>query len=463
MNHFYNNKEDAMRDKLLQHEFAPVSGAWDKMSALLDEYPPVAKRPFRAVWAWSATALLLMGSVMGGGYYLCQTTPEEATPSTPAQTVPAPTAVSTTAPLVAQTTVPAAPSTTKAITNVVADQNSAPATPASEIYANVTPEASANATTASTGRTQQSYASDRTSTQLPPTVETNYAALGTAPQMSSEKEEINTAVAPLSEKEAAIKAANINNRPVLKRRTEIIYQYSTTPLRTLQQEQKRLLQPYNGDVGTFGITEELEKPSSPISASAYLGASGQLSSAQQMSIRPIIGAQVDYKISKHHAVQVGAQYRNLVAPDHTSSEYSSSTGHNNGYRLQEVDVLDFPVAYQFHPHPRYHLKAGVQTSVLLNARTTIPSASAAKDLSLSTVGVSLLVGVEYELSDHWSIALQYNWGAMDLTTGGTNENSTELTYNYQVSQSSSMTTPTEVTIPNNWRGSDLQLLIRYKF
>jgi deoxyadenosine/deoxycytidine kinase len=43
MTDFYKNNDDQIRDKLTEHEFSQVSGAWDNMSKLLDQQHTVPK------------------------------------------------------------------------------------------------------------------------------------------------------------------------------------------------------------------------------------------------------------------------------------------------------------------------------------------------------------------------------------------------------------------------------------
>lgn len=441
MNHFYNNKEDALRDKLLRHEFAPVPGAWDQMAKLLDDQAPVTTRATRkAWWWWSATALLLTGSIIGGTYLL-ETRP--AVTTVPAIKTPVHKQVSKStmlathpvaAPVLQQPTqqIPVVSSVKETSTGALVAPSEEPM-----------------------GEGDDLAASDRTSPRVSSSAQTN-----ATPKLLVEEQPVTTVdeeqVPEATVQEAQTKL-NKKDLPILKRRTEIIYQYSTTPLRTLQQKRQQLTPSYQGEVGDFGITEELKHSSRPLQASLYAGGSIQASKQlQSIQLRPVVGVQADYRLSKHHGIQLGAQYRSMAThlPQNSGIIDPSNQTKN---QLIAVDAIEIPISYQLHPHPRYHLKAGVTTSLLVNAQTSETGNMPVQDLSISPVGVSLLVGAEYEINKHWSVALQYNYGLLDVIT------SKAGTHIHDQASQSVLTPAGSTIIPTQWRGSDVQLLLKYRF
>lgn len=444
MNHFYNNKEDALRDKLLHHEFAPVPGAWDKMSQLLDEQAPAATQSSRrGWWWWSATALLLTGSILGGAYFLGTPSAATAEPASPASApalTPAPAANAT--PIVQDQAAPAAPVPPTQQASPVA-QTAATNTAMADVAP--APKRVAATTTTNNAGVKSPTRSYKTVETIPTPAEPSVSAEA-APEATTVESDLDE-----------VSKANKNNLPVLKRRTEIIYQYSTTPLRALQQQRQQLTQPYQGEVGDFGITEEFNKPSRPLEASVYAGGSVQASNQlQSIQMRPVVGVQADYRISKHHGVQLGAQYRSMAT--HLSQNSGIiDPAYPISNELLAVDAIDIPIAYQLHPHPRYHIKAGVMTSVLLNAQTSESGNMPVQDLSISPVGVSLLVGAEYEINKHWAVALQYNHGLLNLISSEGDVQS------YSMDAQSVAAPGGPAIIPTQWRGSDVQLLLKYRF
>lgn len=486
MNKFYNNEDDFLRDKLVEHEFDVLPQAWEQMSALLDSQPVVAKRSAGYYWWGLSIAALIIGAASSVYYYNGKKTPT--TPPTAVATTPVPMALQTKA------TVSKSKSTLKNQPKPSTLSSESSATTPSENnfaaaksnYNNPVVNLSiANTTTTSSSTTNNSKNSEPTvaanstpANEVAPTAQAP-AVTGASEGNGNIERKISINTTPIT----TPKILSEGQQPrVMKRRTEIIYQYSTTPLRALQEKRAQ-------ELGTFGIQEEVDFKKSPIQFGVVVGASAQMPaiSPSKVAFRPLLGAQVSAKLAKHHHIQLGAQYKNLAvdaAPTIVNNTYTGdqSQHQHSSHQINGLHLVEFPVVYKLQPHPKYNLQAGVKPTLLVgmdsDARQHVNMKEANTGLSSWDLGV--LLGAEYTLNEHWSIGIQYTMGLMNMA-----QQSQVLHTEYQENNSlSSDPLPAQaiskeqellvpvggdqgashyLRVPDQIRNSDLQLLLKYNF
>ncbi|MFK7798311.1 MAG: outer membrane beta-barrel protein [Aureispira sp.] len=499
MNKFYNNEDDFLRHQLTNHEFDALPQAWEQMSALLDSQPVVARRSAGYYWWGLSIAALLFGATSGVYYYNSKNFP--ATNPQPA------TAIATSTPMASMnqpgtsfsnknqpSVVPSAEQTTPVFSTntTVATSPIAPAvqqqssnntmTTASAPNAHST---SSNNTTAITNKDKDNnlHINNWTTTSPSPIGRTaNANTIAAATTATNPNKEQNIALVSKTPVTTSKILTEEQQRRIKKTRTEIIYQYSTTPLKALQEKRRQA-------VGTFGIKEEVDFKKSPIKFGVTVGASTQLPaiSPQKVAFRPVLGAQVSGQFAKRHHIQVGAQYKNLAVDTDAPVQNSTYTGDNNqsqhqSHQIRGINLIEFPVVYKVHPHPKYNLQAGVKPAVVLgvnsDAKQRVDLRQA--NLGLSSWDLGVLLGAEYCLNKNWSIGIQYTLGLFNMAQNAqplhdqqqvVNNLSSDPLPAQSINKDNELLVPIGNTqgtahyirVPKQIKNSDLQLLLKYNF
>jgi hypothetical protein len=475
MTDFYKNNDNLLRDKLTQHEFAQTPNAWENMSALLDQHPVVAKRA--AGYWWSVpfvTAAALAGVIGLGMHFTPNQTQAMTTNSAIAQQIPT------------ESVLPEAPKVSKQFTALATpiQESKQLEQPLVEVKQNkvaATAIVSKKTTVKKKATPKQTLLTVGSSTKN----QKNPAILSvvnvSAPTNKTQEVE-NTAITTALTKN---KKAQNTKRRVKTTRTEIIYQYSTTPLRALQE--KRKLMEKQKTIGNFGIGDELNIKKSPLKASIFGGASAKVyGSTKDFSVMPFAGVSASYRIAKHHGIQTGVQYKSMGNVTQNSSlQLDAGTGtYSNTATIKRIDLLEIPLVYQFHPHPKYNIQTGVKGAWLMNTETTNPELNnlSNAEMGISDFDFSLLLGMEYCFNDHWAIGVQYSLGLINLTKGASDIHQEEIEatmnagndpqYNIQsLDNNGELVIPVStenvqnqsIKVPNQLRNNDVQLLLKYTF
>lgn len=484
MNKFYNNEDDFLRDKLVEHEFDVLPQAWEQMSALLDSQPVVAKRSAGYYWWGLSIAALIIGAASSVYYYGSKKKPS--IPATAVATTPVPMALQTsttsnaksTHQYNATTTIPAMESNTG-----IAFKNNTNITGSSASKDIVTTIAIANTSTLNNNSTTQNSKSATNNRQTSAISPAPTAATPVAVETSENNKEVEKNISITTPPITTPKILSEGQEPrVMKRRTEIIYQYSTTPLRALQEKRAQ-------EVGTFGIQEEVDFKKSPIKFGVVVGGSAQMPaiSPSKVAFRPLLGAQVSAKLAKHHHVQLGAQYKNLAvdaAPAITNTTYTGDQSQHqyNSHQIKGLHLVEFPVVYKLQPHPKYNLQAGVKPSLLLGIDSDAKQYVNWKEANtgLSSWDLGVLLGAEYTLNEHWSIGIQYTIGLMNMAQNAqvlhdqyqeSNNLSNDPLPEQAISKEQELLVPVGgdqgashyLRVPDQIKNSDLQVLLKYNF
>lgn len=493
MTNFYNNNDDSLRKKLTEHEFDLVPKAWDQMAQLLDQQAVPPKRVGGYWWSVSVLVIAALSGVVSVGMYLRPDSVAEAPNIKAVQKAAVQPASlnssnrqfksleSISAPAKSQSN-PATQPTQVAPKTL--DVTPAPTSPASKKAANTTvgPLASANTPTVqkeepSTTSTPKKAANEINTTS---DLDQNQGMIDMIENPEVGTTDANTTIATPSK------------YPVKKTRVEVIHQYSTTPLRALQ-ERRKLAEQRNTPVGDFGIGTSLNTKQSPIKASVFGGtAIKQFKHSNALSILPTAGVAATYRLAKQHSIQAGLQYKNtsilhhpinLINPEPTASQAFMDSPFST---VERLDMLELPLVYQFHPHAKVRLQAGVKGTWIFNADLgeNIGQVNPT-DLGMNNLDLGVLIGMEYCFNKHWSVAVQYNLGLFNLLNkqavtyvteditryymnAGLDHNAvrehTTNTKEMLVPYASSLESGQQlIRLPSELNNNDLQILVRYTF
>ena len=487
MNKFYNNEDDFLRNKLTNHEFDALPQAWEQMSALLDSQPVVARRSAGYYWWGLSVAALLFGATSGIYYYNNKYLPANSSQPT--------TTITTNTPMASinqsansynhknqQSVIASVEQTTSAIAPTVQQQANNTST-ATTTNNNTTSTVSSNSTVVINNGNSNVESTPLATTSPNPigTTATDYTTVSS--NATTQSKEAQKLALPLNAPVTTPKVlTEEQQRRIKKTRTEIIYQYSTTPLKALQERRRKA-------VGTFGIKEEVDFKKSPIKFGVSVGASTQLPaiSPQKVAFRPTLGAQVSGQFAKRHHIQVGAQYKNLAVDTDAPIENSTYEGDDNqskhqSHQIKGINLVEFPVVYKVHPHPRYNLQAGVKPAIVLGVNSDAQKSVDLRqaNLGLSSWDLGLLLGAEYSLNKNWSVGIQYTLGLFNMAQNAqplhdqqqaTNNLSSDPLPEQAIHKDSELLVPVGnnqgtahyIRVPQQIKNSDLQLLLKYNF
>jgi hypothetical protein len=461
MNKFYNNNDDFLRRKLVEHEFDALPQAWEQMSVLLDSQPVVTKRSAGYYW-WGIpiTAALIIGAA-SGIYYNSDTEKKVSIPATAATETTQPIAATQQTKTAATATLRPAHSVPSvnfksATANKQAKQETARQAAITDNLRLRKQVAMRTAIPANGTSTQEDAA---TTAAVPSDV-----VFPTPTTEASPQQNLSLITQPVTTPRIL---SEEQKRRVKKIRTEIIYQYSTTPLQALQKKRQQTL-------GTFGIKEEVDFKKSPIKFGVTVGASAQVPAInrEQLTVRPVVGAHASMKLAKRHQLQIGAQYKNLAV----DIDEASNTAYNNQdlITVERLDggmhLLEMPIVYKVSPNLKYNLQAGIKPAVVVGANAEGSKRMLrAGDLGLSSLDFGVLLGAEYNFNEHWSLGLQYTLGLVNLAQEASTQhaNYTSMSPTAEADDNSLIKAPNNDThyirVPNQLRNSDVQLLLKYNF
>jgi len=475
MSNFYKNNDKQFREKLTEYEFEQPSSAWKQMEHMLDQKMPVQETSGIFWWALPVAAAALMTGIIGLGVYLY---PEKMLTDLPA-------------PLAEQETV--AP-TQQAPTPEAEDHNIdlplANLSPNKATNTPTTPPQTATTTTNNNNKgTKEEAANSTTHTTEAPKV---VIPAQDKPIISEEDMRAIAAANASKSKEEKDKPTTKNKR-FKKTRTIVRYQYSMTPFKEqFLSKREKISNPINTTVGTFGIGDRSLTNNKKVRLGIMAGVSTKMiGSTNHFSVMPTAALTANYRISPKHALQTGLQYKAMHINKSTKSHtdkfgqavdyryYHDGNIATTAHALDRVDVLEIPLAYQYYPHPQFNIQAGIKGSWMFNAQTSNVAMNKMKNSKIGLVDFDfgMLLGMEYLINQHWSIALQYSVGFLNLVKQGKmrhesvtpqdmhQDRTAELTEDGEclVPVTQEGTSHQTIRLPNELRNNDLQLLIKYTF
>ena len=482
MSDFYKMNDNELRDKLTNHEFAKMPGAWEQMEKMLQAEPATAIKSGTLYW-WSlplAAAAMFSGIITVGIYLdnnknnaVVEDFHNKVNEANQTLVIGDKGSLADKNESVAALAFPKKDHiSTKTIPEIKGKAKQATATSTKTVNKKVL-SASAPKTTRKKTVVTQKVTSTATTEQPPVTINENSARLAA----------VNTAT------EEALPTTNEGTTrfPVKKTRTIVRYQYSSTPLKALM-KRKNGLKTTNSKISAFGISNDNYKNKSPLKVDAYAGISTKiLGSTQKVSVMPTGGVSVGYKITPKHAIQTGIQYKpiGLNGIGDASKEELGYRAYNDGnavtkaYSIDRLDMLELPLTYEYTPHPKFSVQAGVKGSWIFNKEASNhPALSKMKnnDLGIVNFDIGMLLGIEVFLHKNLSIGLQYSMGFMNLMQDANNrheemkanniahrERAEHLTDNGECLVPIQSATDEMIRLPKDLRNNDVQLLVKYSF
>lgn len=241
---------------------------------------------------------------------------------------------------------------------------------------------------------------------------------------------------------------------------------------------------------------------SPLQINLAVGLSQKLmATSMRSSTTLVLGAGITYAPSAKHKIIVGAQFKQILtdggvfAPSTTPSILSENpareltTGSmvvDNGYKanvhhLKRVNMLEIPILYQYQPHRRHGVQAGVKLAAVthIETRQETPFAQPLstsqvdkKDIGIEQFSLSATLGYEYKFNRNCALELQYSLGMVNMMYNAQQKYKPYTSFWGQDAQAGNIMllladSPTEgatlVEAPERLFNSDLQLSLKYSF
>lgn len=213
--------------------------------------------------------------------------------------------------------------------------------------------------------------------------------------------------------------------PSKKIKTIIINQFSRSTF-LKQQKLKKIENPT--EPVSFGVNTDLSnRRICPVKFSIFGGISGQyVSSINEFNIAPTVGLAGSYKIAARHGIRLGVQYKSIGRNNRqadletTELRYDAGLIASKSYMLQHLDLLEMPLSYQFYFSKFINLNAGLKAAWVVNHKSSNAAFDELKatELGIANFNLGLLLGIEYNINRHFTIAIQYNQGLLNLSSQG---------------------------------------------
>lgn len=453
MSDFYENTDNQFRNKLGNHEFNHMPEAWSQMEKLLDaQAAATVTKGGVSFLAWaipSAAAAVLVG-IIGVGAYWQQptniTTVAQQEPTTVERSFEYQTSTQTN-----KTAAIATPTHTYNLPPVANQNNTA-------ITSNTAPIAKAIAANKKKEETATITRNNAATVKTTTVVPSILAATATPAEVA---QQTNTAT---------------KDYPVKKTTHITRYQYSSTTFKAAAQKRTPIQHGiHSGTLPTFGITDEQRTFRPKFKASVHAGVNAKVlkGSVNKLSLQPTVGLSLQCRLTPKSAIQTGLQYKAIALGKRNATQETTS-GEMSMHALSRVDMLEMPLVYQYYPHHKVNLQAGVKGTWLFNKELSNKNVQFTnQEIGLATFDVGALIGIEVLVSKQLSIGLQYSIGLASLTqtaeakhiTIEPNSSASDYPDDEHTLQVPVVADQQDqlVTLPKNMRNNDLQLLLKYTF
>jgi hypothetical protein len=503
MTKFYKKNDDLLRNKLTQHEFAPVPGAWDNMSKLLSQQQIVPKRLGGLWWSVPIVAATVLLGIIGFGTHLNS---NEASnehqkplaaqiPNSPSLTNSNKNAIGTTTVITTEEDVKLLATTTTTTKESIAVEDTKTSATKNKFNTPVVNKTTTTTTTKkqpkrSTFNNKATVGSNNNAGKAPaPDEQPNSSTTTTAGTSTNTSKDASNLANAIQASKAASSDSKIKVFTRIVNPT--IYQYSTTTLQPIQTKRKAMQTPQN-TIGNFGIGEELNHKKSPIKIGVFGGVSTKMyGQTKAFSVMPYAGVTASYKVARRHGLQVGIQYKCMgylpTARENDNNAVLNYTQGNNtstAHSMNRIDILEIPLIYEFYPHHQFNVHMGVKGAWLFNKETTSPKINNMpnEELGLANFDIGMLLGMEFFLNKNWSIGVQYSLGFINLTQqaktkhemAATEDNNTGINSYEKIqslSSSGELIVPVStdanhqemIRLPNSLHNNDIQIRLKYTF
>ena len=283
------------------------------------------------------------------------------------------------------------------------------------------------------------------------------------------------------------KIKNIVKSPKIK----TIYQYSTSTYNDLQVNKTKPIDHKQTPLN-FGIGDEIiSNNKCPLKLNVYGGVSGKVfGHSKEFSVMPTVGLSTSYRVAPRHSIEAGLQYKsinkseNIVGNEYAELRYFIGTNSSKSYNLERMDLLELPLSYHLHLNPIVNIQAGIKGVWLFNTKTSNPEfdSKTNEELGIASFDLGVLLGLEFNLSKHWAIGIQYNIGLLNLTQQGelrqeqliqkesgmginTTEKMDALSTQGELVVPVTENNPQQemIRLPENLHNNDVQVLLKYTF
>ena len=501
MSDFYKNNDNKLRDKLTQHEFSQVPGSWESMSKLLDQKLINTKTNSLFWWSVPFLALVTIASIIAIRNY---------------------TEVSKQQPLEIHLTHQTTRTSVNLEKNIVEGANSS--TSANTIsndnsehnsmlrndikVKTITPKMPSSATAEinkSNGiKSNDKFHSNsvektlakRNENKKDPQIQTRSSSTNNTNNVTQNisgtqnNNPINTFLNNNELSKTNTFLDKTKTKQTKTTRTITRYQYSSTPLKTLKNKNKAIQKKHTEPIN-FGIGDDfLLNKKSPIKFSIYGGASTRIYDAQRISFMPFGGLSFSHKLASRHELEMGIQYKSIgnLAKDNDSENnnknYNCMNQTSKSYTTTRIDMLELPLVYKLHLHPKLNINAGVKGAWLFNTQTSNPEINkkSNKELGIATFDLGILLGIDLNLTKNWSLGIQYNLGLIDLTQEANRKHNQSLNNDNNAGINTQakldvLSSPGELLVPvinspnhqellrlpKRLKNNDFEILLRYTF
>jgi hypothetical protein len=499
---FYKNNDDFIRDKVTNHQFEQVPGAWDSMSKLLNQNQLLTKSASNLWWTIPAFSAALLAVIIGMGVYL--TPDEQVNEEMIAELISLEESVeqvklnktenNSFLNLNGQNsdyqTVQDEQRDENKITS--ANEKETEESIAKKNYSDVSLNNNTendNSRSNKTSVTASEYEEeilDRKSERFHNSIKSSNAAN----QQNTEKEDTEIKE-PITNLKSV--ATDGNKNRVKKSTTIITKRYSTSTYNDLQSNKTKIINEKQTPLN-FGIGDEvISNNKCPLKLSVYGGVTGKIfGHSKEFSAMPAVGVSTSYRIAPRHSIEAGLQYKSISKPksiignEYAELRYHTAINSSKSYSLDRVDLLELPVSYHLHLSPVVNIQAGLKGVWLFNTETSNPefNTKTNEELGIANFDLGVLLGLEFNLNKHWAIGIQYNIGLLNLTQQGElrqeqlidSESGTGININEKMdalSTQGELVVPVPFTennphqemirLPENLHNNDVQILLKYTF
>jgi hypothetical protein len=480
MNQFYDNQEENMRNKLTEHEFGMIPGAWEDMEKRLDKLEGAAVSG-GSMGTWVLVSALVVATTAAMLYYqllmpygknnseLVIGTTEETT----------------------QHQLAIQNETKNALVDIK-DKNDVENI--AEVQANLIPSDDANTDDLNQNVKLRPTTLNKTlrPTERPELPE----ALIKAEIGSNQTAAKNTEV----DEHKAIVVEKTSKTPVYTRKVEFIHTFSESHLkwRNENSNKENSTQKCLITIGKDTPIIVLKTPYNTAPKSLQFGLSAAVNTKiynkERFSVAPVVGAFVRKRIASKYALQADLQYKLLLnhgakagsAPRSMdmmldvdpSEEVQYENRAAKVYEFRRMHLIEMPLSFIYRLNRKHNVSLGVNTAYLFAVKTNKKeiNAMSTEELGFSSIDLGALAGYEYNINDRFSIALSYNVGFLNLARNtfnrslSMNESSQPYQFNGNHVEEEclmpiemSTDEPIFFEAPTQFYNTDLKIMLRYIF
>lgn len=482
MKQFYDNQDENMRNKLTEHEFGMIPGAWDNMEKRLDKLEG-ATLSGGSSGTWIIVSALIVASTAAMLYY------QILMPSgkNNSELVIGTTEETTQHQLSIQ-------NETKNPIVDIKDKNNAENIARSDQSNLISSDDVNKAEILNQNVKLRPTTLNKTlrSTERPELPEALIKAEIGSNQTAAKNIEVDEHKAIVLEK--------TSKTPVYTRKVEFIHTFSESHLKWRNENSNKENSTQKGLITTGKDTPiiVLKTPYNTSAKSLQFGLSAAVNTKiynkERFSVAPAVGAFVRKRIASKYALQADLQYKLLLnhgakagsAPRSIdmmldvdpSEEVQYENRAAKVYEFRRMHLIEMPLSFIYRLNKKHNVSLGVNTAYLFAVKTNKIeiNAMSTEELGFSSIDLGALAGYEYNINDRFSIALSYNVGFLNLARNTYNRslsmNESNQPYQFNGNHiedeclmpiEMSTDEPIFFEAPTQFYNTDLKIMLRYIF